>query len=367
MIVPDSLFTREDIYEEIERFLDRGSVRTELGTDTTRILFIDEAHRFKNDESGRTRILLGHTSRAGVCTRAIVDLFDKVVYMSGTPIVNRPLELYPILSKSAHETIDFMSKEEFGLKFCAGRYNGFGYDFSGASNLQELAKRVHGTFMFRLKKDALRLPPITESIFIVSEDMPPELLRFEHSILRDYKPEDLMRGKLEVQYRYEDMPLMTYQRLLGLQKVHHAVEWIESALEESDEAILVFARHREVVTQIKEKLEAKKIIPIVITGDVSSDKRYDLVNEFQTDSAKRVMLGNLRAMGVGFNITKATRILNVEPDWTPATNQQGNDRSHRYGQTNPVFVEYLVYQNSVDKRVLDVILKKTKLIEQAMG
>ncbi len=354
MIVPDSLFTREEIYEEIEQFLNRAPA-------SNRILFVDEAHRFKNDETTRTRVLLGHRSRAGVETKAIVDLFDRVVYMSGSPMPNRPLEMYPILASAAHETIDFMSREEFGLKYCAGRYNGFGYDFSGASNLRELASKVQGSFMFRLRKDALKLPPLIEEVLVVNEDLPAELTRFEHELLKQYSPEDLMKGKIEKEYRFEDIHLMTYQRLLGLKKVIPTLEYLQTQLEDTDDNFLVFARHKDVVKALVAILETNGHRPLVITGDISSDKRYDIVKEFQSDPERRVMVGNLRAMGLGFNITKANRVINVEPDWTPDTNDQGRDRAHRYGQTESVLVQYVVHANSVDKKVMDVILRKRKL------
>ena len=352
LLVPDSLFTRRDIHEEIARFLSTNPLQN-------RILFVDEAHRFKNDESDRTRILLGHRTKAGKETPALVDLFDNVVYMSGSPMPNRPLELYPILSKSAPETIDFATRDEFGLRYCAGRYNGFGYDFSGASNLRDLATRVQGTFMFRLRKEALRLPPLLEECLVISEDMPSELSRFEHAVLKAHSPEDLMKGKIEKEFEYENIHLMTYQRLLGLKKVAATVEFLEAELAATDDNFLVFARHKDVVAALAEKL--KRFRPLIITGDVSADKRFDIVNKFQKDPDRRIMLGNLRAMGLGFNITKANRVINVEPDWTPDSNDQGRDRAHRMGQENSVLVQYVVHRNSIDEKVMDVVLRKRKL------
>jgi len=317
---------------------------------------VDEAQYFKSDESDRTRFLFGHKEKQG-----LVSLFDRTIYLSGTPMPNRPLELYPVLSAAAPETIDFMTRDQFGLKYCAGRYDGYGYDFSGASNLRDLAAKVVGTFMFRLKKSELPLPPVTEEVVIVGDDMKSELVKFEQQLLRDYDVEDLMKDQIEKQYKAQDMHLMTYQRLLGLHKVPHAITLLDHMLEESDESVLVFAKHKEVVQALYQKAFEKGYFPVVITGDVPSEKRYDLVKQFQSNPKRRVMIGNLKAMGVGFDITKATRVLNVEPDWTPATNDQGRDRAHRYGQTKPVFVQYLCFANSVDKRVLDVILKKRKL------
>lgn len=354
LIVPDSLMHRENFNKDIAYWLlDRVPHHTQT------VLIVDECHRFKNPESARTRSLLGHTSKTGKVTPAFVDMFNRVVYMSGTPMPNRPAELYPILSKSAHETIDFMTFPEYGDKFCAGRYNKFGKEFTGASNIRELAAKVQGTFMFRLRKDALKLPPLLEELLIVADDQPKQLAEFDHALLKQYSPEDLMQAKISAQYQFQDMHLMTYQRLLGLEKVPHAVTFLDDLMSETDENILVFCKHKDVIAVLAEKL--KKYDPSVITGQTKTEDRYDIVQDFQNNKSKRILIGNLKAMGVGFNLTKATRVLIVEPDWTPSTNDQARDRAHRYGQTNSVLVQYLVYKNSVDRRVLDVVLKKRKL------
>jgi hypothetical protein len=348
LIVPDSLFIHREMQGALKQFFEASP----------RALIVDEAHRFKNDESERTRILLGHTSRSGVKTPAIVDLFNRVGYMSGTCMPNRTLELFPILNKSAPETIDFMTKEEYGLKFCAGRWNGHGMDYSGSSNVSLLAQKVQGTFMFRLRKSALKLPPITEEVFVVSDDLPGELIAFESALLKAYSPEDLEKGRISAQYQFENMHLMTYQRLLGLKKVPHVVSFLDDFLEASDETILVFVKHIEVLEQIEKRFGDRASY---LSPNISVERRFEFVEDFQRDKRKRILVGPLKKMGIGLNITRATRILNVEPDWSPATNEQGSDRIHRYGQLRECFVQYMCYKNSVDKRVLDVVLRKRKL------
>ncbi len=345
MMVPSSQLTKPEVVEEIKRYI-KGKRSG---------LYIDEAHQFKNEESERTRALYGHEGPG------IVDLFDRVTLMTGDMMPNRPLELYPALSKLAPDTIDFMTRDQFGMKFCAGRFDGYGYDFSGGSNIEELARRIHGKFTYRLKKDALDLPPLREEVFVVAGDLPTDIREFEHGILKVYSPEDLVKGKIESDFSYANMPLPTYQRFLGMKKVPYAVEYVKDFIENTDESILIFARHRDVVQELYKSFHAEGYFPVVITGDIPAEKRFDLVKQFQKSTKRRVMLGNLKAMGLGLNITKATRVLNVEPFWTPTDNNQGRDRAHRLGQTRPVLVHYLVYRHSVDHQVLKVCLRKEKL------
>ena len=349
MILPSSLLHREELFKEMQHFFS-------LSKRPTPALIGDEAHQFKNDEAERTRILFGHKDRP-----ALVDLFSKTVMMSGTAMPNRALELFPVLSKLAPQTIDYMNRDQFGMKYCAGRWNGFAYEYSGSSNLTDLAKRVQGTYMYKLKKSELKLPPLTEEVFVVADDLDPKLHDFETALLKEHQLEDLMKGRIEATFRYRDIPLPTYQRFLGLYKVKHAVDWIDDVMENSEESMIVFARHREVIARLEAECTKRGWKPIIISADMKSENRFEEVEFFQKTKARRLLIGSLRTMGLGFNITKATRVLHVEPAWTPADNDQGTDRAHRYGQKNPVFAEYMVYKNSVDHQVLKVVLRKRKL------
>lgn len=350
MIVSDSLFTHRDVYTAIRNFI-KGNNR--------RVLIIDEAHRFKNDEADRTRMLFGHTTKAGVHTPAIVDMFNTIVSMSGDPMPNRPLELYPNLSKLAPETIDFMSRDDFGMKYCAGRWNGHGMEYKGASNLRELAARVQGKYMLRLRKDVLPLPPLTEEILLMSEDMPSELQEFEYDILKKYPLEDLMRIVITKEQNRNYLHLMSYQRLLGLKKVKFSVDYLEHLLEAEHSNHLIFTRHREVLAEFKKECERRKIPAMIL--DMDGEKRREAVQTFTNSPKLRAIAGNIKAIGIGLDIIKADELLNIEPSWSRMENEQAAARSHRMGQTKPVTSRFVCYRNSIDHKVLMSEFKKRKL------
>ncbi len=73
-----------------------------------------------------------------------------------------------------------------------------------------------------------------------------------------------------------------------------------------------------------------------------------------------MLIGNYLAMGIGFTLTKATRGLFVEFSWVPGENEQAGDRMHRIGQTGSVHIQYMVYKNSIDKKVIEALLRKRK-------
>lgn len=332
LILPDSLIRHEDVGEQVKQFRD--------GRES--LLVVDEAHRFKNDTAERTKALF----------ETLVPEFNRVVFLSGTPMPNRPMELYPLLSHCAPETIGFMSRFEYGRRYCAGFQGQWGWDFSGASNVQELAGKVMGTFMLRLrKKDVLpELPPKSEELVFIDDDMPPQLAEMNSRLLAEYSPEDLMKGVIGEEH------VSTYRRLLGLAKVPASVKYLQFLLEQGDESLLVFAIHRDVIAGLAHGLRG--FDPLVITGSVDKDERFRIAKEFQENPKRRVLILNIAAGGVGFNLTKATRVVFPEFAWTPGDNDQAVDRAHRIGQDNPVLAQYLVYRNSIDRNVMEVVFGK---------
>ncbi len=360
LIVPDSLLNRSSLIPTITYFL-------RYWGEYESVLLVDEAHRFKNQTSKRSRILFGQfgdrkkDDEPGLC-----DLFERQVYFSGTPMPNSPIELYGILAKVAPETINFMNRFEYGKEYCAAYKKHFGWDYSGSSNEKKLGKSVispSGKFMLRIKKSSVQLPPKIESAFVVSGKMNPKLLDIDKSLGKKYTDEsDIIKKALTG--KGDDLHLMEYRRMLGVAKIPFAVEYIQSILDETNEAILVFGYHTEVIKGLSAGLSRHR--PLVIDGTVAPTKRQSIVDKFQSDKSHRLVIGNYVAMGVGLTLTKASRVIFVEFSWVPGENSQASDRAHRIGQQNTVLVQFMVYQNSLDKRILERILQKQSQISKVM-
>lgn len=370
LIVPDSLIARESVRNEI---FDFAYSALNLGIEPT--LIVDEAHRYKSPDAERTRSLLGVKGATG-----IIRAFPRKIFLSGTPMLNRPIELHPLLARVAPATIDFMTREEYGFKFCAGkqaeeicsvchgtkavmRKTGRvvcsycrgrgkfenGLDFSGASNLPELQKRLYGTFMNRIKT-VEGLPPRVEEMVIIGEK-PPKLLKLEAKLLAEHSPEDLVSGTVRSD------SVATYRKELGKLKIAPAVDFLRCLLDDSEESILVFAFHREVVSKIAERLARFK--PLVIQGGVSNAERERIQKTFQADKSHRLVVANYVAAGLGLRLSRADRVVMVEFSWTPSENDQAADRANAVNSgKEELFVQYLVFENSIDRKTIEVNLRK---------
>ena len=69
----------------------------------------------------------------------------------------------------------------------------------------------------------------------------------------------------------------------------------------------------------------------------------------------------------GLNLTAAENVFLLDPWWNPAVEMQAIDRTHRIGQTKPVFAYRLVARDTVEERILELQAHKRALADAIMG
>lgn len=327
---------------------------------------VDEAHYIKNPEAQRTKAVTAIWSR-------------RKLHTTGTPIENRPIELFTLLHDIAPG--DFPNRFTFAKRYCGAKNNGFGWDFSGSSNSEELQGILRSKYMIRrLKKDVLKeLPPKRRQVIELAIDGAGRLLadetrRFEANrekmdrlraaIELAKANEDLLSYKSavdeinsEIQVDFESMAEL--RKEMGLLKVAPAIDFISDAVENGK--VIVFGHHLDVINQIAAKFpnHAK------ITGETPADKRQAMVEKFQTDPSCRVFFGNTAA-AEGITLTAADHVIFVEGQWTPGKLAQMEDRAHRIGQTKCVLCSYLVIEDSVDSVMLRSCVDKLDVIDKTL-
>jgi SNF2 family DNA or RNA helicase len=101
--------------------------------------------------------------------------------------------------------------------------------------------------------------------------------------------------------------------------------------------------------------------------DGSTRDRQAVVDGFQDPGGPPVLLLSLQAGGKGLNLTAADWVFHLDPWWNPAIEAQAIDRTHRIGQTRPVFACRLVAADTVEDRVLALQEAKRDLARAAVG
>jgi SWI/SNF-related matrix-associated actin-dependent regulator 1 of chromatin subfamily A len=312
-------------------------------------LVFDEAHLLKNATSKR--------SKAAFSLPASRRLF-----LSGTPILSRPKEIFPLLHSI--DPITFNNFFRFGMRYCNGRQGYSGWDFNGSSNLEELNVLLRCKLMIRRKKDDVLkdLPPKIRQVVILSNPNPQEeiavkkMLAEAGAFLNEDSPEPKVGsiGVAELALKRHDDALL---------KVPQVVDYVKNMLEGGVDKLILFAYHDDVLNAYQHYF---KEISVRVSGGISMARRQEAVDNFQNNPKYKIFLGQIDAAGVGITLTAASHVVFAEEDWVPAKITQCEDRAHRHGQKDTVFVHHLVMEKSVDEQIAKTVVQKQIVLDKAL-
>ena len=98
-------------------------------------------------------------------------------------------------------------------------------------------------------------------------------------------------------------------------------------------------------------------------GGLSQNEKTKIVDSFQKDRSKKILILSLRAAGTGLNLTAASAVVHYDLWWNPAVENQATDRAYRIGQKNNVNVYRLICANTFEEKIDEVIQSKKELAE----
>jgi hypothetical protein len=130
---------------------------------------------------------------------------------------------------------------------------------------------------------------------------------------------------------------------------------LAEVLDEGHKA-LVFSQFTSLLAIVRERLDHEKVVYEYLDGRTRD--RASRVERFQNDPNCKLFLISLKAGGLGLNLTAAEYVFLLDPWWNPAVEAQAIDRTHRIGQSRPVFAYRLIARDTVEEKVLE--LQKTK-------
>ena len=127
---------------------------------------------------------------------------------------------------------------------------------------------------------------------------------------------------------------------------------------------LVFSQFTSLLALLRKELDATATVYEYLDG--ATKDRGARVDRFQDDPACQLFLISLKAGGTGLNLTAAEYVFLLDPWWNPAVEMQAIDRTHRIGQTRPVFAYRLVAKATVEERILELQAQKRALAESIL-
>jgi len=128
---------------------------------------------------------------------------------------------------------------------------------------------------------------------------------------------------------------------------------------------LVFSQFTSMLALVRKRLDTLGIRYAYLDGQTRNRKQ--VVEQFQEDPDIQVFLISLKAGGVGLNLTAAEYVFILDPWWNPAVEAQAIDRTHRIGQTKPVFAYRMICEDTVEQRIIELQDRKRKLADAIVG
>ena len=300
-------------------------------------LVLDECHRIKNPKAARTK-----------AASLLMKMTPRVYALSGTPIPNRPIELWPILHGLGIYRGGWF---DFAARYAKMWQAPWGLDTSGASNIPEL-KALMRPHVLRRKK---------EDVFKVYKDPQVSLITFDLPVDKREQAfdADALVANPNALMAFEG--LAEVMREAGMRKVSMAAEFIDDLLN-AGEPVVVFAHHKDVVAQLVDALFTHA--PSVVVGDTPRAQRDKAIDAFQSGKTKCI-IGNIAAMSEGVDLSAADTIVFVECTWSTSALEQASSRVEniaKHGVKPMIYI--LTIRASLDHTVLQKCLQKQNIINQ---
>ena len=324
----------EDIIENLKALCDLKTIN---------MIVLDEGHKCKDPTSIQGKHLLKLKA-------------DSMISMTGTPLMNYPLDLYIHLKWLGYESHGFY---QFKQHYCI--YGGYGgYQIIGYKNLDQLKEQFDEIMLRRLKKDVLDLPEKIHTIDYV------ELGAKQKKIYKEVYAEisdniDLVASA--VNPLTEMIRLRQATGFTGVlsstiresAKFERLLEILDELAKNNKKAI-VFSNWTSIINPLNQILEEYGYNPAIITGEINN--RVAQEKKFMNDDSCRVIVGTIGAMGTGLTLTAANTVIFLDEPWNKAIKDQAEDRAHRIGTTENINIITLIAKDTIDERINEIVEKK---------
>jgi len=305
------------------------------------ISIADEFHKMKNTES-----------KQGKNTMKVRTKYQ--VALTGTPVLNSPLDLYAILCWLGYEKKSFYSFKSFYTR--KGEHN----KVVGYRNMHILQENLSKIMLRRRKEDVLDLPEKQYKNILL--EMPKDQLTIYNEVreallneidLIELSPDPLARLiRLRQATAHTCILSSTISESI---KIECMKELVAELVAESRK-VIVFSNWTEVTDIVGDALSEYN--PLFITGKTKDDERIRIKDEFQNNPERMVIVGTIGAMGTGLTMTAAEAVIFMDEPWTNGAKEQAVDRAHRIGQKNNVLIYTLMCKDTIDERVHRIVETK---------
>ncbi len=366
-------------YDILEKNIDVIEELIQKGMDT---LILDEAHYIKGKQTIRSAMIIGGKAKKKiegedekVTYPGIASKMKQVFLLTGTPLMNRPIELFNLLKAIDHplgKLRSFFARRycDAFLKVIPTRSRGVirYMDESGASNLGELREAIKGVMIRRKKDEVLDLPPRIMTVMDCELDR--EWQKTYDSAWDAYIqfleenpiPERNIDNILQARHLVEIQKL---KQVCSRAKIKRIVQDVKNAIEQ-DEKVIIFSQYTQTINDLSLEMMTEGIGHKTLTGADDMHKRQNAVDAFQNDPEIKVFIANIKAGGVGLNLTAASIVMFADLDWSPEIHNQAIDRAHRIGQSKAVNAYFYICNETIEEDIMDILNQKKNILNKVI-
>lgn len=274
------------------------------------------------------------------------------IALSGTPIINSPLEYYSVLRflnvLYYRNNLDQCARTTF-----ENYYGVWGRDFldhlvcTGYKNLGDLALLLEPVLCFA-PKSLLNLKPKLRELVHLSKDSD-----LDAKICLYNKGSSVVKAS-----GYTSLPSLAAEIQFLASSAQSKIDYILT-----QPRSLVFSRYTRVLRKVKEALEAAGKKVLFYHGELSMKERLQVLDTWKGSEEYDILLLSINAARYGLNLQEVQTTIFLEPPTSFAILEQAEDRAHRIGQEKEVH-SYILISNALDTKDWRRLLKKQASIDE---
>jgi SNF2 family DNA or RNA helicase len=326
-------------------------------------IVLDESHKIKNPDAKTTNSIF-----------ELKDFAKKRIIITGTPIANKPLDLWAQFYFLDNGNLLGSSFKKFEKKYSIDlKDDDLSEQKDRFNNLREI---ILSNSMRRLKEDVLELP---EKIYIekyvqlegqqkkiydqLKNELYIEITNIAGEAIID-RSDELLKKLLRLA-QIASNPLLIDKAYNEIPVKFPLLDTLIKNILEQKQKVIVWSCFVDNIRILYKRY--KEFGTLMLYGDIPIEKRNEIVKQFRSNDESMILIANPAAAREGLTLTSANNAVYLDRNFNLVDYLQSQDRIHRISQTKVCKIFKIIAKNTIDEYIDEIIYKKHKLAEYVQG
>ena len=318
-------------------------------------VIIDEVQKLSNNSSIRYKTIYDFLMKSHP---------ECIFLLTGTPLTNRPLNLYHILKLiGAEVTRDY---KYYCKRYCDGKEMKLKKSRktvminNGATNLNELRDKIKHLYIRRLQSEVPGM--VDKHVYTKTYDLNSGQKEKYDKLWQEYVDAQEEIGKEDTESYRQLVEGIIVRQYLAKEMTKHTIEMVDDAINYGEKVIVICTFKEEI--DIFQKYYGEKCV--VYDGTMSTKQKDEAVNEFMNNPNVYVFVGQIIACGVGLTLTASNYLIFNSFSWCAADNLQAEDRIYRISQNRDVTCVYQLFSDSISQHMFNTVMRKEVIMNETI-